>query len=243
MQRRTFETALGEVTLSGPAAAFEGSEPLVLLLRGAFATEHQYARLPERLPEARVLFGDTHGDFAPKTPTPSVGLYCAAYSEAIGRFPGPKVICGVSLGGVVALGVKCPGLLGVLALDPPMRPDEAPELTAALARRPVGADADFLWNIFGVKPAGIEARDYFPVLQRLTRRAIVMAGDKGMPGRLAGVVSDDSLRRLSEHPLISAGRVSGVGHDISRGASELVLKALRALLSEARTPQAGQHAV
>lgn len=231
MQRRTFETALGEVTLSGPAAAFDGPGPLVVVLRGVFATEHQYAKLPEHLPEARVLFGDTHGEFAPKTPTPSVGLYCAAYSEAIGGLPGPKAVCGVSFGGVVALGLQCPGLLGILALDPPMRPDEAPELMETFFARAATEDATYLWNMFGVALLGTEPRDYFPVIGRLACRAIVMAGDKGMPGHLAGVLSDDSLKRLSEHPLISAGRVPGVGHDISRGASRLVLKALRELLS------------
>lgn len=233
MQRQLFQTALGTVTLSGATAAFEGPKPLIVVLRGIFASEHQYSKLPDLLPEARVLYGDTYGDSGPRMAAPSIGAYCAAYSQAISSLPGPTVVCGVSLGGVVALGLRCPGLLGVLSLDPPMRPGEAPHLIASLTRRAITADQELLWNVFGIGPAGEEPRDYFPVLDRLTHRAIVFAGGVGRTGHLAGVISDDSLERLSRHPMVLAERVPGVGHDISRGGSDRVIRALRWLIATA----------
>lgn len=230
MHRRSFETALGQVTLTGLGRAFAGPEPLVVVLRGIFATEHQLSGLPAHLPEARILYGETHGNHAPQMPTPSVGAFCAAYSEAIAQLPGSKVICGVSLGGVVALGLECPGLSGVLALDPPMRSEDSPELATALAKRAVGADKDLIWNIFGVSSAGAEPRDYFPVLHRLRQKAIIMAGDHRCPEDLPGAISDESLERLSRHPMITAERISGVGHDVTRGASDRVVSHLRDLI-------------
>lgn len=238
MHRRPFETALGEVTFSGRPDAFAGPKPVVVVLRGIFATEHQLSKLPEHLPEARVLYGATYGDYAPKMPAPSVGAYCAAYSEALAHLPGPKVVCGVSLGGVVALGIQCPDLHGVLALDPPMRSEDSPELSASLARRAVGADKDLLWNLFGVATTDSEHRDYFPILQRVTRPVIIMAGDRTRPID-PGAISDESLGRLSRHPMISVQRISGVGHDVTRGASDRVVKCLRDLIQTA--PKSGAN--
>ena len=88
---------------------------LVIVIRGLYATEHQLSRLPDALPDVGVTFVDTQG--VGTTIEALVVHYEAAFAD-FEKF----VVIGVSLGGLVALGLRCKGLIGVLALDPPIRP-------------------------------------------------------------------------------------------------------------------------
>lgn len=177
---------------------------LVVVIRGLYATEHQLSRLPDVLPECRVVFVETQGVGA------SVEGLAAHYEAAFADLPS-FVVIGVSVGGLVALGLRCKGLAGVLALDPPLRPADKPDLAAlclkwgdplAEALRP---DRDYLSLVSPPCPT------------------VILAGE-------LGAIGPETLHE-AEMRGAEAIRVPGVGHDVTRGASALVLAEIRRLVS------------
>jgi hypothetical protein len=162
----------------------------------------------------------------------SVEAYAAAYSEALAGIAGPKVACGVSLGGVVVLGLQVSGLLGILSIDPPMRPHESPELCrvmeAVRSSTAVAAEREYVSGVFGVTATGVQKRDYFPLLSRLRCPVSVLAGsDAADP---PSVLSDQSAAELAAHPLVSFRRVREAGHSVWRSNGPEVVRELERLL-------------
>ncbi len=223
---RWLPTSLGELRVSGRPEAFEPGRPLLLVLRGAFADDGQYASLEDLLPEFRVVFGEMPGFRSPRLAEQSVDAFCQAWSEALALLQGPICLCGVSLGGVVALGLQPRGQVNVLAIDPPFRAADA----AALAQLhpPIDTfEASFLRDIFGWDAAGDTPRDYLGLLERLACPAVVLAGSDAGQGVVPGLIADETLALIQTHPLIRARRIPGVGHDVARGGSQRVLTVLR----------------
>jgi len=177
-----------------------------------------------------VVFGAIPGHRSPRLVSESVGVYAAAYSEALRGLGRRAVICGVSLGGVVGLAIRSPWAVGVLALDPPLRPDDAPHLLRALA----GHDApDFLWRVFGVGDGRQESRDYMPALRGLQAPVTIFAGNQAprRDQRLAGAISDDTFQRLTRIPGVTAQRFPGCGHDLGYGATEAIVTEIQRRLA------------
>jgi len=176
---------------------------LVIVIRGLYATEHQLSRLPAALPQDTVEFVDTQG--VGTTIEELVSHYNAAFAP-LENF----IVIGVSVGGVVALGLRSGGLTGVLALDPPLRPSDDPKLAEiCLARGDPLAEA--------LRPD----RDY---LQLINPRCptVILAGENG-------AISNETLESARGRGA-RAVRIAGVGHDVTRGASDLVLSEVRSLL-------------
>ncbi len=176
----------------------------LIVIRGLYATEHQLSRLPAALPQATVEFVDTQG-----VGTTIEGLV-SHYNDAFARLESFLVI-GVSIGGVVALGLRSGGLTGVLALDPPLRPSDDPVLAdICLSRGDPLAEA--------LRPD----RDYLKLINP-TCPTVILAGENG-------AISNETLEDARGRG-VKAVRVAGVGHDVTRGASDLVLAEVRSLLS------------
>lgn len=186
---------------------------LVVVIRGLYATEHQLSRLPDALSDTRVTFVDTQG--VGTTIEALVRHYEAAFAE-FEEF----VVIGVSLGGLVALGLRCKGLIGVLALDPPIRPSDDQILAQQCLVR-----GDPLAT------ALLPDRDYLPLIDPPCI-TVVLAGEHG-------AISDDTLANANRRG-VRVVRVPGVGHDITRGASDLVLAEVQDLLG-AKPQQLDEH--
>jgi pimeloyl-ACP methyl ester carboxylesterase len=233
MERRSFETPLGEIWLWGEAEAFEAKTPTVMVLTGAFAPKGTLRAFPSLLPEAPVLISDLPGYVCPALIHQSVGVFCAAYSTVVQSLQRPVVICGSSLGGTVALGVRTPNLSGVVALDPPMRASALapmwPEFRKLLRDNPDNqAIRDLLWNVFGLDETRNEERDYFPTLSRLASPTIILAGVFDDP--CPSLLSQSDRLRLRAHPMIRFRTILGVGHDIGERATSRIIEGLRELI-------------
>jgi pimeloyl-ACP methyl ester carboxylesterase len=230
--QRSFATPYGPIRLSGDLA---GVGPLVLVIRGAYATEDQLSRLPEHVPAA-VAFGDIPGHRSSWLEDQTLAVCAAAYSDAVDQLGRPAVVCGVSLGGLIALGMRTKLLHGVLALDPPFRPAETAHMrrAAATAYAQAGSDHEraFLRSVFGARPEGIEPRDHLPVLSGLAAPAHILAGDPDATDVVASVLSEATYQDVVRSG-VSAERMSGVGHAVWRGGSDRIVQALRALLAPA----------
>lgn len=246
MERRTFQTPLGEVWLLGEPAAWASQGPLVLVLRGAFARAGQYEGLPELIPELPVVFAPSPGTLCPPLATASVGAFAAAYDAALAALGRDVVICGVSLGGLIALGLRSPNVRGVLALDPPLSVEPGSPLARSLARvlteaPDSAAAAETLWTIFGVGSDRQETRSYHALLEGLRTPTVVLAGDptavRDGPHEdgLAGVLSDGDLEAFRAAG-VEARRLPGVGHQIAIGGAGEIVAALRRLVAGGPRP-------
>lgn len=231
-EKHALRTPLGEMWLWGD---LEDLRPRVLVISGAFAHPNAMWALPELIPEAGVLFGHIPGHNCPRLTEHSVAAYVAAYDDLLAQLRRPTVVCGASLGGVVAVGLASPTVRGVVALDPVLR-GPAPELVARwrpdLLAQPQNAGLEaFLWTVFGIGPDAEAARDYFSLLDQATAPVRVLVGTApARPGLLPSLVTPADRARLAAHPRVTLREVAAVGHDIGEGASLVIVEALREML-------------
>jgi pimeloyl-ACP methyl ester carboxylesterase len=239
VETRAFETSLGPIWLRGEPAAFVDDRPIVLVITGAFAPPETFDELGLWLPQAAVLIGDMPGNRCPPLAATSAGAFMAAYSAVIAELARPTVVCGASLGGLVALGLRAPNLVGLVALDPLIRTSglshAIPSFRAALAQSSEPNDAELIWNVFGVSPSAVEERSYVGVLGGLKTPTWCLFGEAPSGPASAGViepsiVGEADRELLRAHPAISTQVAPGAGHLLHIEASGLVLAALHAFL-------------
>ena len=184
-----------------------------------------FVQLANVMPEARILIADIPGNRCPLLNTQTVRDYCAAYAEALRQIPGPKVVCGLSLGGVIALGLRDCGVTAILAVDPPLRPANSAVLQkvmrAAEAKATCDVDRAFLRSVF------LSGEDYFSLLQNLDCPTTILAGDHATS--IPSVINDADLAEAARHPCISTARLPGVGHAVWVGGSPAIIACLREL--------------
>lgn len=231
-------TPVGPVWLRGVLE--DPGKPTVLFITGAGA-KNTMAGLAGALPDARVLVADLPGNRCPRLQSETFDTYVAAFSSVVDQLGPGVIVCGSSIAGVIALALRNHGLRGVIALDPPLRPHLAAPLHPLALRAEDPDEIAFCRSVFGIAPEGIEARDYFPLLDGMRARCLVLAGvlDPGadvMPSLLSQADRD----QLHAHPLVSFRTVAGVGHDIGQGASSVIVGAISAVIAATRaTPLAG----
>ena len=91
MEKRSYQTPLGEIWLFGQPGTFDDAgRPVLLVLMGALATdEHPYFRLQLVMPEVTVVCGRRPGDHCPVLAEASVEAFADAYAFALREaFPG-----------------------------------------------------------------------------------------------------------------------------------------------------------
>lgn len=236
MIRKAFGVEGGEVWLWGREDAFSGSKPLLLVLTGAFAQATAFFRTPDVLPEADVLIGHFPGNHCPTLASFSVLAAARAYDEAIQSLNRPVVICGSSLGALVALSMRSTSIRRLVLLDPPLLIGLHSPLRAALRPRlagtPDAALKRFLWAAFGVGKDRDAVRDYRPLLKNIRAPTLVIAGGAG-PGSTAlpGLLGPQEQDRLRAHPLVTLEVAPSAGHNIPLEAERLVLSRMRESLS------------
>ena len=206
--------------------------PILLFITGAFAQVDQLHRVPERFPEMDVLRAHLPGNHCPPLVGVSIDLYASAFSAALDdRFKGRDVIVvGLSVGAVVALGLRASRVREIIALEPILVTDEAWPLKVLLNQAQPGQEA-FLWNVLGIGPEGPVRRDYRYVLEGLQVPVCAMLGEEPPPerpwsGAMPGMVGTLARAALAAHPRVWTRHVRGVGHNIVRDAGEAVLKTI-----------------
>lgn len=239
METRTFETFLGPIWLQGESAAFSDRRPIVLGIPGAFAPHDAFGELPLRLPQAAVLSGHIPGNHCPPLAANSPGTFMAAYSAVIAELRRPTIVCGASLGGLVALGLRAPNLVGVVALDPLISTSglgyAIPTFRAALNRGPELHETELIWSVFGISPSAVEKRSYAPALDELRTPTRCLFGEM-LSGEPTSEIPEPSIvgqaerELLSAHPMIDTEVVLGAGHHLHVDAPGRVLSAIRVFL-------------
>lgn len=237
MEIRVFETALGPIWLRGEAAALTDDRPVVLVLPGAFAPFDPFDRLQHHLPEAAVLLGHVPGNHCPSLAANTPGVFMAAYTAAIAELRRPVIVCGASLGGLVALGLRAPLVQGLVVLDPLLGTaglDYAlPQFRAAIARGPKPHEIELMWNVFGITASEVEDRNYAGVLMALKTPTLCLLGElPTKPPRLEqpSIVTAADRALLAAHPKITVQVAPGAGHHLHVDASKLVLEAIHGFL-------------
>jgi pimeloyl-ACP methyl ester carboxylesterase len=240
MERRAFQTPLGEVWLWGEPEAFDGDKPVVLIIHGAFEDERTlWDNLPPHMPEAAILIGHLPGNHCPELKLVGVPAYAAAFSDVLAELARPAVICGISTGALVALRIRSPSLLAALAVEPPIHPALCWPLIPSLRRRAFDPGAPpwvrrFVEAVFGVYRDRIEARDYMPVPTAVP--VTVVVGDEPlMPTRpfqkLPSLVSDEDRASLEALPGIRLLVAKNAGHAVPKTHDRLLVGVLREYVS------------
>jgi pimeloyl-ACP methyl ester carboxylesterase len=204
------ETALGRVPISG---SFDSDRPLVLAIRGAFASVDQLSDLDP--PDHDLALLHLPGFHSPRLTETSMEAFVAAFDEVIRqRFAGRQItVVGISTGAVVALGLRAPEVRGVLAVEPFFSTAKLWPLIEFLRRElqanPQPALHEWVDAIFGVSMSGVVDRNYQAVLARRDRPVLGLVGDVplnpvrpvwGLPS-----LTDEADRALLPNKLVQGG--------------------------------------
>jgi pimeloyl-ACP methyl ester carboxylesterase len=241
MERRAFQTPLGEVWLWGDRDAFTGSRPVILVIHGAFQAERSaFFDLPPYFPDAAVLLAHLPGNHSPELVRADVATYAAALDHALASFSRRALIpCGVSTGALMAMAMKTP-VIGSVLIEPPLRTAKLWPLIEDFRRRDAPWARRFVQSVFGYYPDRIVDQDYRPLLSNLTRRAWVLLGETPlMPQRpldeIPSLVDEPERDLLRSHPLVRVAVSPGVGHNIPQHNDKLIDAALTKVLGQLRS--------
>jgi pimeloyl-ACP methyl ester carboxylesterase len=233
------ETSFGPVRVWGRAG-----DPLVFVVRGAQPELTQLECLQGELPHvALVHLPGMHTPFFARN---SVADFSRAFDEVLTALACRDcVVLGVSIGGVVALGMRHPSIRHFVLLDTPLTTSGLWPLDRAFrgpAER-LSVARQWLFDLFGYSPGGWENRDYTGLLRDLTAPADLLVG--GVPlgeprpiGATPSLVSAADRATYRAHPLVQVEVVPGVGHNIpGEGYRQLVSALQRTSPAEAALSQ------
>lgn len=231
------ETLCEVATPFGPVHMWgrDTGRPVLFAIAGAFAAPTYLHLLQTRFPELDLWRTHLPGNHCPPLVTASVGVFGAAYSQALSSRLGgrPALVVGASVGALVAMALGSPEIRASVLVEPPLRTGQAWPLRTYPAKAPPGSE-DFLWNVLGVSAERQEPRDYLALVDQIARPAIALVGGEPLlPERRAAVmpslVDEESRARLRAHPLVEVVECAGAGHNIPRLAPRPMLDAIRRL--------------
>jgi pimeloyl-ACP methyl ester carboxylesterase len=242
-EERRFETPYGPIVLWGEPQAFarEAQRPLLLAIAGAFAIPRgPLFQLAPALGEAAdVVAGHLPGNHCPTLISASVGTYAAAYSHVVRTAFAQRrvVVCGSSIGGLVALGMRAPQIPRMVVTEPPLVMSKVWPMRANIRQRLAAApdDADlraFCRNVFGVSATAVEERRYDWMIEMVSRPTHVLVGDRPLyPERalekLPSLVDEPERKLMAAHPLIRLSVLPDAGHNVLQESAPGFLAALR----------------
>jgi pimeloyl-ACP methyl ester carboxylesterase len=188
--------------------------PTFLVVTGIFADASTMDHFPRVFPQFDVLRAHLPGNHSPQLSETSVEAFSAALDDALRQVvSAPLAVLGLSVGALVAMGVRHPQLCGLLLVEPPLRtletwPLEDPSFMAA--------DAELMGAILG--------RDFSHLARGLAVPTEVLAGGVSlMPRRslerMPSLVDDGSRALLAAHPLITLTVADEAGHNVQNQAT------------------------
>lgn len=203
--------------------------PLLLFITGVLADENQLNLVQQRFPNLDVLRAFLPANHCPPLVGVTIEIFAAAYTSAFDkRFAGRDVVVvGLSVGALVALGLRMQGVRELVLVEPILMMDEAWPLKALRTQAPPGYET-FLWNILGIGSDSTEPRDYRQLLVDTKVPVLALLGDPPPPegpwsGAMPGLVGPISRAALTAHPLTAIRDFPGVGHNIIRDAGTALL--------------------
>jgi pimeloyl-ACP methyl ester carboxylesterase len=235
--RRDVTTRFGVIALwSRPDVFGASAKPLVLAVGGSFSPAEDLKNLPGATGIlADVCIMRLPGAGAPPLSSlavPDVALAVGELVETV--FPRrPVVLLGVSIGAVVALGVRAANVARVVAVEPPLVtgglwPLVAP-LRAMLGKTHDPLVHDMAFQTFGVRAQEVENRDYLAMLRALRAPADVVLGEVPLEperplDRFPSLVGAAERQELARNPRLRLHVAPGAGHNVLAQAPRLVLE-------------------
>jgi pimeloyl-ACP methyl ester carboxylesterase len=234
--RRDVTTRFGVIALWSRPDIFDAlAKPVVLAIGGSFSPTEDLKNLPGAVGIlADVCIMRLPGAGSPPLRSLAIADVTLAVAELIeSTFPRrPVVLLGVSIGAVVALGVRAANIARVVAIEPPLVtgglwPVVAP-LREALGKSHDRLAHDMAFQAYGIGVQKIEDRNYLGVLQGLRAPTDVVLGEAPLEperpvDRFPSLVGDPLRRELGRNPRVRLHVAPGAGHNVVGQAPRFVL--------------------
>lgn len=227
--------------LWGSASAFEGSAPVVLGITGAFAQPRgALFHLPRYLePDAATVVGHLPGNHCPALDEATVDAFADAYACAVETAFGARdvLLCGVSIGGLVALALKAAPVRRRVIVEPPLVMSKAwpltPVVRAHLAQARSADQTAFIANVFGVTASGEDERLYGRLLADASGPVLVLVGDEPLyperaTARMPSLVDEPERTLLAATPGVTLTVIPNAGHNVPQDNAPAFVGVLRA---------------
>ena len=243
--RRDVATRFGEIALWSRPDIFDAAatRPVMLTIGGSFSPLEDLKNLPDVLGIlADACLMRFPGSAAPALASFAMSDIALAVGELVETtFPGrPVVLLGISIGAVVALGVRAPNIARVIAIEPPLTTGKLWPIVGPLRQILDGTrdpqTHDMLFQIFGVGDHELAERDYLGVLDGLRVPADVILGEQPLEPerpvqRFPSLVGVAERRQLAQSPRIRLHVARGAGHNLigqaPRVVQDILLEACR----------------
>jgi pimeloyl-ACP methyl ester carboxylesterase len=245
MQTSTVQTRLGPIPLWAPPGALASTRPLVLVITGAWAEPNDMIKTPAVVgPAWDAAVMRLPGNGTPPLSETSIAAWASAVGDlADTAFTGRRVVLvGLSVGALVALGVRSPGVVRVVAVEPPLVMEKLWPMAQALrarwrddpAARPV------IEAVFGVTAAGAEPRRYLDLFDGAPPAEVVLGEVPLYPQRplerFPSFVDAPERAWLAARPGVTLHVATGAGHNIHVFAPDLLRQVLLGALDKALAP-------
>lgn len=242
MQTTMVQTALGSIPLSSPPGALASRKPIVLVITGAWAEPDDMVKTPAVVgPAWDAAVMRLPGNGTPQLAQTSIPAWSRAVSELVDTtFAGRAVVLvGLSIGALVALGVRSPLVRRVVALEPPLVMSKLWPMADALSARwrDDAAARPFIETVFGVSGAGRQDVTYFQLFDGAPPADVVLGEVALYPERplerFPSFVDAPERDWLARQPGVEVHLAPGAGHNIHVFAAKLLRDVLLQALDKA----------
>jgi pimeloyl-ACP methyl ester carboxylesterase len=247
MQPTVIRTRLGPIPLWSPPGALASAKPIVLAITGAWAEPNDMIRLPAVVgPAWDAAVMRLPGNGTPRLAETSIAAWACAVGELVDTAfaDRPVVLVGLSVGALVALGVRSPGVRRLVALEPPLVMSKLWPMTEVLRARwrDDPQERPFIEAVFGVSGTHTEERTYLGLLDGAAPADVAVGETPLLPrrplARFPSFVDEPERAWLAARPAVRLHVAPGAGHNIHVFAPvflrALILQALDAALSHER---------
>lgn len=224
MQMTVAQTGLGPIPLWAPDGALASERPIVLVITGAWAQPNDMIMTSKVVaPAWDAAVMRLPGNGTPELAETSVPAWSRAVGELVDiTFVGrPVVLVGLSIGALVALGVRSPLVRRIIALEPPLVMRKLWPMLDALREkwRDEPASRRFVETVFGVTGTAVETRVYFDLFDGDLPPVDVVVGAEPLyperaTGRYPSFVDEPERAWLAARPGVSLTVAPGAGHNI-----------------------------
>ncbi|MFL5295689.1 MAG: alpha/beta fold hydrolase [Phenylobacterium sp.] len=247
MQPTEIRTSLGIIPIWSLPGALTSTKPIVLSITGAWASPRDMEKTPALVgPDWDAATMRLPGNGTPQLAETSIAAWARAAGELIdATFQGRAVVlAGLSVGALVALGVRSSVVRRVVALDPPLVTRKLWPMLATLRQqwRTEPASRRFIKTVFGVSGSAIEDRRYFKLFDGAPRPIDVIVGAVPLYpqrdlARFPSLVDEPERAWLAARPGVTLHVAPGAGHALHVYAGPFVLDRLFEAMAKALAPR------
>ena len=245
MQTTVAQTSLGPIPLRAPPGALASPKPLLLVITGAWAEPDDMIKTPAVVgPAWDAAVMRLPGNGTPPLAETSIAGWARALGELVdATFAGRTVVlAGLSVGALVALGVRSARVRRVVAIEPPLVMEKLWPMAGALRARwrDDPPERPIIEAVFGVTAAGAEPRRYFELFEGAPAADVVLGEIPLCPQRplqrYPSFIDAPERAWLAARPGVTAHIAPGAGHNIHVFAPDLLRQVLLSSLDKALAP-------